>query len=63
MGWHLRFARTDRVEAMVSLKAGDQVRHQAHIFPDWTFDFEEGDDHVLAVMTRVKPLYATKESP
>ena len=57
VGWYLRFARTDRIEALVSLKGAAQVRHEEHIFPDWAFDFEEFEDHVRAVMTRRKPVY------
>jgi hypothetical protein len=57
VGWYLRFARTDRVEALVSLKGAAQVRHQAHIFPDWDFALEELDDHARAVMTRKQPVY------
>lgn len=58
VGWYLRFAKTDTVEAIVTVKTAAQVRHQAHIFPDWSFDFVEKEDHVLARMTRLKPLYS-----
>ncbi|MEZ7197961.1 hypothetical protein [Pseudodesulfovibrio karagichevae] len=61
VGWYLRFAKTDRVEALVSLKGAAQVRHQEHIFPDWAFEFKEFEDHVRAVMTRKQPVY-DKES-
>jgi hypothetical protein len=61
VGWYLRFARTDRVEALVSLKGAPQVRHQEHIFPDWSFEIKELEDHALAVMTRKQPVY-DKES-
>ncbi|BCS88201.1 hypothetical protein [Pseudodesulfovibrio sediminis] len=61
VGWYLRFARTDRIEALVSIKAGAQVRHEVHTFPDWHFEFEEHDDHVRAIMTRKQPVY-DKES-
>ena len=57
VGWYLRFAKTDRIEALVSVKGSAQVRHEEHIFPDWAFAFEELDGHVRAVMTRRKPLY------
>ncbi|OIQ49082.1 hypothetical protein BerOc1_01002 [Pseudodesulfovibrio hydrargyri] len=57
VGWYLRFALTDRVEAQVALKAAPQVRHQAHVFPDWAFEIEEFEDHALAVMTRRQPVY------
>jgi hypothetical protein len=57
VGWYLRFARTDRVEALVSLKGAAQVKHQGHIFPDWAFEIEEFEDHALAVMTRRQPVY------
>lgn len=62
VGWYLRFAKTDRIEALVSIKGADQVRHEGHIFPDWSFDFEEHDDHVKAVMTRVKPLFDKEQA-
>lgn len=61
VGWYLRFARTDRIEALVSLKAAAQVRHEAHTFPDWAFEVEELKDHARAVMTRKQPVY-DKES-
>ncbi|XXJ20845.1 hypothetical protein ACR42D_15155 [Desulfovibrio caledoniensis] len=57
VGWYLRFARTDRVEALVSLKGAAQVRHQEHIFPDWAFAIEEFEDHARAVMKRKQPVY------
>ena len=57
VGWYLRFARTDRIEALVATKAAEQVRHEKHIFPDWEFAIEEFEDHARAVMTRKKPLY------
>ena len=57
VGWYLRFARTDRIEALVSVKGEAQVRHEERIFPDWAFAFEPMGDHVKAVMTRKKPLY------
>jgi len=61
VGWYLRLAKTDRIEALVSPKGEPQVRHESHIFPDWTFTFESIDDYVLAVMTRNTPLF-DKES-
>jgi len=57
VGWYLRFAKSDRIEALVSIKGAVQVRHEGHIFPDWAFEFEERDDHVKAIMTRLKPLF------
>lgn len=57
VGWYLRLGKSDRIEATVSLQGADQVRHQEHIFPDWRFEFEEHDDHVLATMIRKKPLF------
>lgn len=57
VGWYLRFGKSDRIEAQVSIKAAPQVRHLEHIFPDWDFSYEERDDHVLAVMDRKKPVY------
>jgi hypothetical protein len=57
VGWYLRFARADRIEALVSLKGVAQVRHEEHVFPDWTFEIEEFEDHARAVMTRKKPVY------
>lgn len=61
VGWYLRFAKTDQVEVLVSLKGEAQVRHEVHIFPDWSFEFENRDDHVLAVMTRKKPIFQDME--
>jgi len=57
VGWYLRFAKTDRIEALVSLKGAEQVRHEDHVFSDWHFEFEEFEDHVRAIMTRIKPVY------
>jgi len=57
VGWYLRFARTDRVEALVSAKGAAQVRHEEHVFPDWAFVIEDLGDHARAVMTRRKPVY------
>lgn len=62
VGWYLRFAKTDRIEALVSLKGAPQVRHEAHIFPDWDFEVTEFEDHARAVMTRKTPLW-DKEQP
>ena len=62
MGWHLRFAKTDRVEALVSLTTVEQVRQQTYVYRDWAFDFEDKDDYIVAHMTRMKPLYDTEES-
>lgn len=61
VGWYLRLGKTDRVEAQVTTAGADQVRHQRHISTDWDFEFEDHDDHVLAIMTRKKPLYEDKE--
>ncbi len=61
VGWYLRFAKTDRVEVQVSLKGEAQVSHEQHIFKDWSFEFQNHGDHVLAIMTRMKPLYEDKE--
>lgn len=61
VGWYLRLGKTDKVEALVSRQGADQVRHQEHISTDWAFAFEDKDDHVLAVMTRKKPLFADTE--
>nr|WP_286182133.1 hypothetical protein [Desulfovibrio sp. Huiquan2017] len=57
VGWYLRFARADRIEALISLKGIPQVRHEAHIFPDWEFAIEEFEDHARAIMTRKQPIY------
>ena len=62
MGWHLRFAKTDRVEALVTLTTIEQVRQQMYIYNDWSFDFVEESDHWVAHMTRLKPLYDTEEN-
>jgi len=58
VGWYLRLGKSDRIEATVSLKGADQVRHQKHIFPDWDFEFHEHEDHVLAIMNRKKPIFS-----
>ena len=58
IGWYLRFAKSDTIEALVSIKGADQVRHEEYLFRDWNFEFEEYTDHVVARMTRKKPLYA-----
>lgn len=57
VGWYLRLGKSDRIEATVSLKGADQVRHQEYIFPDWDFEFRERDDHVVVVMRRKRPLF------
>lgn len=62
VGWYLRFGKTDKVEVLVSLKGEAQVSHEQHIFRDWSFDFENRGDHVLAILTRMKPLYEDKET-
>nr|WP_321513711.1 hypothetical protein [uncultured Pseudodesulfovibrio sp.] len=62
IGWYLRFAKADAIEAWVSLKGAAQVRHEEHIFPDWNFTFEEHEDHVVARMTRKKPLFDKEDA-
>jgi len=57
VGWYLRFARSDRVEALVTAKTAPQVQHQEHIFPDWAFAYREDGDDTLAIITRRKPVY------
>lgn len=57
VGWYLRLGKTDRIEALVSPKGEPQVLHESYIFPDWSFEFEDRGDHVLAVMTRKQPLF------
>ncbi|WP_285907167.1 hypothetical protein [Pseudodesulfovibrio pelocollis] len=61
VGWYLRFARTDRVEALVAPKGVAQVRHEMHSHPDWTLEIEERGDHALTRMTRVKPVYSGQD--
>jgi len=61
VGWYLRFAKADRVEALVSLKGVAQVRHAMYIHTDWSLEVEEYDDHALTSFTRKKPLFDTKE--
>jgi len=58
VGWYLRLGRSDRIEAQISTSGTDQIRHQAHIFPDWDFEFQDKGDHVLAIMNRKKPLFS-----
>ena len=62
VGWYLRLGRSDRIEALVSLKGEAQVLNESYVFPDWTFTFENRGDHVLAVMTRNQPVY-DREDP
>jgi hypothetical protein len=57
VGWYLRFARTDRVEALVAPKGVAQVRHEMHCHPDWSLEVDDREDHAMTVMTRIKPLY------
>jgi len=57
VGWYLRFAKADRVEALVSLTAADQVRHAMYIHTDWNLEIDEFEDHAKARMTRKKPLF------
>ena len=61
VGWYLRLGKSDRIEAQVSIQGAEQVQHQAYIFRDWDFNFHDRGDHVLAIMTRKKPLFADKE--
>ncbi|WP_419785089.1 hypothetical protein [Pseudodesulfovibrio sp.] len=61
VGWYLRLGKTDRIEALVSLKGEPQVLHESYIFPDWAFEFENRGDHVRAVMTRKEPLFDREE--
>ncbi|MFH1913292.1 MAG: hypothetical protein ABIK45_03340 [Pseudomonadota bacterium] len=58
VGWYLRFARTDRVEALVAPKGVAQVRHEMHSHPGWSLEVEERGDHALTRMTRVTPVYS-----
>lgn len=62
IGWYLRFAKADVIEAKVSLKGAAQVRHDENIFPDWEFAFEEHENHVVARLTRKKPLFDKEDS-
>lgn len=61
VSWYLRLGKTDRVEAQVSFQGAKQVEHEKYIATDWNFEFEEQDGHVLAIMTRKKPLFEDKE--
>jgi hypothetical protein len=61
VGWYLRFARTDRIEALVCPKGVPQVRHEMHSHPGWSLEVEERGDHALTRMTRIKPVYADQE--
>ncbi len=57
VGWYLRFAKADRVEAQVSLKGVDQVRHAMHIHTDWELEVEELDDHAVTRFKRKQPRF------
>ncbi len=57
VGWYLRFAKTDKVEAQVSLKGVDQVRHAMYIHTDWNLEVEEFEDHAVTRFTRKKPRF------
>lgn len=61
VGWYLRFAKTDRIEATVSLKGVPQVRHAMYIHTDWELEVEEHDDHAVTRFTRKKPRFDTGE--
>jgi len=57
VGWYLRFARADRIEALVSLAGADQVRHAMPIHTDWDLEIDLFPDHAMARMTRREPRY------
>ena len=57
VGWYLRFAKADRVKALISLAGADQVRHAMYIHTDWDLEIEELEEHAVAHMTRKKPRY------
>ncbi|MUM78775.1 hypothetical protein GKC30_14140 [Pseudodesulfovibrio sp. F-1] len=63
VGWYLRFARTDRIEALVAPRGVAQVRHEMHSHPGWSLEVEERGDHALTRMTRIKPVYSGVDAP
>jgi len=52
VGWYLRFARSDKIEALVQDRAVDQIR--AHLAPDmgWDMAVEQRQGHSLVHLTR-----------
>ena len=62
VGWYLRFAKSDTVIALVSRQGADSVRHAMHMHNDWTLVTEDKEDHILAHITRNKPLFDKDES-
>jgi len=62
VGWYLRLAKADRIEALVSPSGADQVRNAMYIHTDWVLETEEVGDHVRALMTRKKPRYDKEEA-
>ncbi|WP_319780832.1 hypothetical protein [Maridesulfovibrio sp.] len=49
VGWYLRFARTEKITALVDKGTEDQLRHQLEILPEWDLEIFEEEDHVRAV--------------
>lgn len=62
IGWYLRFAKADVVEAELSPTGVESVRHAMHIHTDWELETTEHDGYTLARMTRKKPLFDKKET-
>lgn len=52
IGWYLRFARQDEVEALLGPKGLPQVRHQLKILPEWSLESEDRGDHTYVRLTR-----------
>lgn len=52
IGWHLRFAKQDRLEARFDRKALPQVDDHLFIVGGWNMDIEHQGDAVRAVFTR-----------
>ena len=54
IGWYLRFARQDRIEALVDESALAQIRN--HYSPDmgWTLETEVQEEGVVARFDRVR---------
>lgn len=57
VGWYLRFAKADNIEALISLAGADQVRNAMYIHTDWDLEIDLLPDHAKARMTRKKPRY------
>lgn len=62
VGWYLRFAKADRVEAKLSPTGIESVKHAMHMHNDWELETETKDGYVMARITRKKPLFDKKDT-